>query len=672
MTLPFRRRHNDHEASHDRARAIVATSFFEPTEPADAAWLESHLGTCPECRADAEAYRADRELLRGLREQQPEPPRDLWARTAASIELEGRRAPAGRAAGHSLRTSLGSRRIGRVPLGAMSGILVVLVVVGVSLFPRGIDPLGSPPAGSDTAVHPSTAEATPIAVVSDQLAWIEGEPNGSYSLKRTTVSQVCPALQEGCAPLGAVTSTPLNLAQAPQALVLSPSREQLVVVTAPGASAGADVVVVALPPQQVDASPSPVTSESPSVSPAASGSPASTPTPTPTPTATGPAPSGSPSGSPEPSSSALPVDRHAIASGVIVVGDASYSDNGQWLAFAARPATGDSGPDLFLWHVGDPLATAVTSDHRTFFAGWLGNLALASRILPTTPAVPDGSTAPGGSGSAAPASTPSTSPSASPGATTNLSFPDGSAAPTQPPVEEHPVSFLFDPAAGSVIPLIGTDIWHPTVDPTGTFIVYWAGTLIPDGTGTGWNLGSGSLVIDRWLNGQPLPSGDPTSSANPSASATPSPSAAANPSAAAVASLDWSRMSGVLMFPGTAIYGPAGHGVPLTDVPVPDFDAWFDPTGTRLAIWIEDPSDPKVGTLRLIVPDPITGAVDPAHDPLPGVAALRGISINAGRLAWVTPPGQDGEGSHVQILAWSGDDFGQVRTIQGERVVVVR
>ena len=105
---------------------------------------------------------------------------------------------------------------------------------------------------------------------------------------------------------------------------------------------------------------------------------------------------------------------------------------------------------------------------------------------------------------------------------------------------------------------------------------------------------------------------------------------------------------------------------------MPAFDAWFDPTGTRLAIWTADPSDPKVGKLRLVVLNPGTGAVDPALDPLPGVAALRGVSINAGRLAWVTPPGQDGEGSHVQILAWSGDDFGQVRTIQGERVVVVR
>ena len=36
------------------------------------------------------------------------------------------------------------------------------------------------------------------------------------------------------------------------------------------------------------------------------------------------------------------------------------------------------------------------------------------------------------------------------------------------------------------------------------------------------------------------------------------------------------------------------------------------------------------------------------------------------------PAGQDGEGSHVQVLGWQGRDFGQVRTIQAERLFVVR
>ena len=118
--------------------------------------------------------------------------------------------------------------------------------------------------------------------------------------------------------------------------------------------------------------------------------------------------------------------------------------------------------------------------------------------------------------------------------------------------------------------------------------------------------------------------------------------------------------------------GPAGHPVTIAEGPAVAFDSWFDPTGLRLAIWIADPTDPTVGTLRLIVLDPETLQIDPSSDPLPGVAALRGVSMDKGRLAWVTPPGQDGEGSHVQVLGWHGRSFGQVRTIQADKLSVVR
>ena len=36
------------------------------------------------------------------------------------------------------------------------------------------------------------------------------------------------------------------------------------------------------------------------------------------------------------------------------------------------------------------------------------------------------------------------------------------------------------------------------------------------------------------------------------------------------------------------------------------------------------------------------------------------------------PPGQDGESSHVQVMAWTGDEFGQVRSVAADWLSVVR
>jgi hypothetical protein len=103
-----------------------------------------------------------------------------------------------------------------------------------------------------------------------------------------------------------------------------------------------------------------------------------------------------------------------------------------------------------------------------------------------------------------------------------------------------------------------------------------------------------------------------------------------------------------------------------------DFQMTFDPTGTRLAIWIADASDPAVGTLQLIVLDPKAGNIDTSLTPLPGVPALRGFSINQSRLAWVSPSGQDGAESSVHVLAWSTDTFGEVETVPASHLFIIR
>jgi hypothetical protein len=51
--------------------------------------------------------------------------------------------------------------------------------------------------------------------------------------------------------------------------------------------------------------------------------------------------------------------------------------------------------------------------------------------------------------------------------------------------------------------------------------------------------------------------------------------------------------------------------------------------------------------------------------------ALPGFSIADGRLAWATPRGQGGEGSRVQVVAWTDDAVGAVESGPVENVVVI-
>ena len=114
--------------------------------------------------------------------------------------------------------------------------------------------------------------------------------------------------------------------------------------------------------------------------------------------------------------------------------------------------------------------------------------------------------------------------------------------------------------------------------------------------------------------------------------------------------------------PAASEQGDARHETTIAKGPLADWDVRWDETGTRLAVWIADPSDPTVGKLSLYVVDPFDGSIDLANPPLHDKPALAGFSIDDGRLAWATPndgtqrgraragPGLDGQG------VWSGRD----------------
>lgn len=569
-----RRRASHSILTHDRARNLAAARLDEPLEPAKAAWLDEHLATCEGCRSVAAAYEADRLSLRGLRDPQPEPPRDLWARTAAAIERES--ATRGRRSGRAAATRRWSG------LGAVAGVAAVAVVIGASVmsgrFLNGptiaVVPVVSQPPVAYSSAAP-TPGATPIVVGAGSVGWVGTGANGGLAYNVTRVNEVCPAeRQPDCAPVADRDSKPVTFTMRPKSISQSPVKNQAVVVGT-DANGGDSLFVIVLPTQSPSGGPTPSSTPSPAVTPSPSPTPTTTATPTPTaslePSAT-PIPSASPEVTPEPSVATT----LAIVSDVKVVGQsAAYSPDGAWFAFSARPSDDSAGPDIYVWRVGDPLARPLTTDHASVFASWAGDRLLGSR--------------------------------------------PGVAAATAD--EFTAQSFFIDPATSTETTLTGAE-WRPIVDPTAHWAVTWDGTVKHTADGLTTVTAAGSLVLRGFTPTVGLEAGD----------------------VSAMLSTD------------------RGFG---------EFDVRWDETGTWLAVWLADASDPSIGRLSLLEFDPTTGKLARPHGAPRDVTAMPGFSIANGRLAWATPPGQGGEGSRVQIVAWTGDTVGAVESGPVEDVVVV-
>ena len=580
----LRRRRPEHWSDpHDRARTGLAERMDGPLGLAESRRLEEHLAGCATCTAVANAYEDDRLALRALRTQQPEPPRDLWARTAASLESTeagGRRTHEG-----SVRRSL--------PLGALSGLAVVVIMVGVGLATANL-PLG--PVGgvkgedSPTPVEGGAvgggasatllADATPIAVTPGDVGYVD---NGTGTgMIRLTIDEVCPARNKsGCPVVGEGRQVALAFKGSPKSILASPSRLKAVAIS--DADAGGDeIVVVDLPqaterPQptarasasaSVDQSPAPTAPSGQSPVPSAAPSPSVEPS----------ASTGSPVASIDPSSTPSPTaaQQLAIASGIEVVGEsAAFSADGTWFAFTARPADGTGGTDVYAWRIGDERARRITQDGASYFASWSDDTLIASR--------PDDATA-----TAADASTVSIDP--------------GSGA---------------EQEAGQG--------WRPAIDPTGKRAVVWIGSLKRSDDGLTWVPDKGALELRSWSAEGP----------------------------------DRTR-------------GSVRRERVVSDAAPRDFDVRWDESGEWVAVWVADPTDPVIGRLTLYHVDTERNELEKVEGAPVDVPALPGFSIGDGRLAWATPRGQGGEGSRIQIAAWSKTDVGIVESSPGEAPVVIR
>jgi anti-sigma factor RsiW len=601
-------RHNDPQTPHERARLLASDRLDGDLSPTDAAWLDAHLDTCEACQVVAAGYAEDRELLRSLPE--PEPPRDLWARTSAALDRE-------RAARAGSRVATG-RRVRWEALAGVLAVLLVGIVVGRSLLfsdQAGVGLATSSPATGGAAIP------TPIVVTPGNVTWAAPGANGSYTVNVANVDSVCPpsVTAPRCASLDAGAQALVSLTSKPGSVVLDPQSEQAAVVESSASTTGGSIIVVPISrpapsptpspaatpeapvtpspsaPASAATSPSPTAdaSSNPSATPseAPGGSPSASPSETPEPTETA-EPSASPTASPVPTPTEAAAALAIIDNVIVVGGDAAYSPDGDWLAFSARPSDGSHGPDVYVWRVGDQAAGPLTSDHATVFSDWVGNRVLVSRATPV------------------PLEVDAASPQ---------------------PSRAKATSLLLDPGSGKQRGPSIPDAWRPVVDPTGRWVAYFAGDLVSDADGLTFVPDQGRLVIDRW-----------DVIRDPDAAATLDPQ-------------------------------------PLLDLgtgPVRDWEVRWDPTGRYIGVWAADPLSPAIGRLSLLAIDRSTGRVESGPKQLlTDAPALAGFAIRDGRIVWATPPGQDGEGSRLLVLAWKGPDAGRTRSEPApsqEDIIVVR
>jgi len=639
----------DEAMAHAQARALAAELVDGPLVPEEAAWLDAHLASCPDCSAVAAEYAAIHAELSTL--AMPEPPRDLWARTRAALDqVDGRGA---RSLGRHSRAGLGSL------LGSSIAVATVVVIAGAALLSqtpivRPALPNGStgPIANASSSGVPQGAQQ-PLAVMNGTTYWIaasdgvyqiiggtstcdpgdtsctvkngSGQTLGTISSDSTVSAAIAPDASvaavwtaDKIAILPLDNSSPsvaldLLTPQPTVAVTASPTASPTPVRTATPIPATATPAVVSTPVETASAAEIP----SPTLLPSASATPAATLTATAPPSIAEVTPVlATPTAAPTTPATTPTGGAVAILTGYEIVGSGpAFSADGKTVAFSARPSDHSAGPDVFVWQAGDLQAHAITSAHADYFSGWFGSKILVSEI---------------DAGSA----------------------PAGSLAPT---------SFVFDPNTDQGL-LITRPMFMPVVDPTGRFVVYWSGSVQFDPATGLWQPGSGDLYFDRWSNlvlvtpGTPLATTTPTATiaATPEPSVSPTPEVTAPPSAPASETpadtqsaapavdlagpsstpiespfgsptLEPSAVASVSATPAPTIAPLLPQLLPVTQDPgaVQTWQVRWDAGGLHLAIWVADQGSTTVGGLKLFSVDRTAGLVD---TDLPLLAAQKVLS----------------------------------------------
>jgi hypothetical protein len=501
------------------------------------------------------------------------------------------------------------------PYALLAGALVVAIAVGTLSSSQWFDGDSTATPGPTTNIavattSPTAVAPTPLAVGPRDVAYIKAGGDGSYTITQGRIDEVCPSAAADCESTGIVESRKdIGPLSSPES-VFGTDRGPLIVLSE--GEQGSRLLVVAVPTEAPAPTeqPSETPSAPPSTEPGTSDTPPSgEPSTSASPTATA-NPDATPSDQPSPTPSETSEAIEIATNLQVIDSTAAYAPDGSAFAFTAQPADGSNGPDIYVWRVGETTAQAVTQDHRSVFGSWSGDDVVGSSVEASA---------------------------------------DGSAA--------TPRAILVSRGEDAVALTDAGLAWRPAVDPTGERAVYWAGTVAQNADG-GFDTADGRLVIGRWGDiAVPDPSGSPDASASPGAA-----DASASPGAA-----DASASPNA---PNASAQAEARGETTIAEGPLTDWDVRWDETGTRLAVWVADADDPSTGKLSLYVVDPFDGSIGLENAPLKDERALAGFSLDDGRLAWAAPPESSDAESRVLVLAWTGDEFGQVESAPGDVLLV--
>src|SRR5260221_14725372 len=120
---------------------------------------------------------------------------------------------------------------------------------------------------------------------------------------------------------------------------------------------------------------------------------------------------------------------------------AGHCPDGSWFAFSGGPVEASTARNLYAWSVGAQRAVALSADHGSLFASWVGNQMVGSRAAAAEvqPPSPEASQPIDQSGLPVPTPTPSPTPlpttSPSPTASVDAAV-DASASPEPAPIPE--------------------------------------------------------------------------------------------------------------------------------------------------------------------------------------------------------------------------------------------